>query len=58
MFSYENILTGDIIYTEQLIFRNICIYTYTYMHAITMKKETMSLKENKEGIWETSEGGK
>ena len=36
MASPEN--TGSIIPTEQVVFRNICIYNY--MHAITIKKET------------------
>lgn len=30
--------TGSIIRTEQAIFGNICVYTYIYMHAITIRK--------------------
>ena len=37
MVSPENINTGSIIHTEQAIFRNIHVYTYSYMHVI-MKK--------------------
>ena len=45
MVSPENIHTGSIIQTKQVIFRNAYIYTHVY--AITMKKEAMN-----EGKWE------
>lgn len=42
--------------TEQLVSRNI--YTYTYMHIITMKKRVWIRKKAMWGIWEIFEGVK
>lgn len=48
MFSPENLHAGNIIWTEHLIFRNIYVYSKTYMHTIIIdKKEAMNLK----GSW-------
>lgn len=38
----------DIIQTEQVMFRNTCIYAYTHLHVITMKREAINLKGKKE----------
>lgn len=48
--------TGSIIWAEEVIFRNI--YVYAYMLTITIiKKETMTLKESKEGLMGEFGGG-
>ena len=44
----EKVLTGNI-YNEQLMLRNVCVCTYTFMQAIPMKTGTTNLKEKKEG---------
>ena len=39
------------IQTEQVIFRNICVYVYTYIHVtIISRKGTMNLKESKKEL--------
>lgn len=47
---------------DSVIFRNTYAYKYTYMHTITISgnKETMNLKESREGrgIWEGFGGRK
>lgn len=35
----ENMYSGSIIQTEQVIFRNIPIYAYPYMNAVKFTKE-------------------
>lgn len=40
------------------MFKNVYVYAYTYMHVITMEKETVNLKENEKGKSKTLEGGK
>lgn len=31
------------------MFRNTCMYAYTHLHVITMKREAIHLNEEKEG---------
>ena len=39
------------IQTEQVIFRNRCVYAYTYIHVTRIsRKETMNLKESKKEL--------
>lgn len=45
----ENKHTGSIIETKQVIFRNVRIYTYTYVHATTVYKNIINLKGSGEG---------
>lgn len=50
----------NIIQTEEVIFRNTCVYTHTHMHVTTINgKGAMNLRENKEGYmggwWEKGE---
>lgn len=45
--SPKNIHMSNIILTEQIIFRNMCVQAYTYTHVTIIKKGAMSLKENK-----------
>lgn len=43
--SSENIYKSNILWVQQMLYRNICIYTNTFMRAITdIEKETMHLK--------------
>lgn len=53
MVSPENIHTSNIIWAEQVIFRDICVYTTTLS-----EKEAKILKKNMEGYKETSGGRK
>lgn len=48
MVSTKNIDASNIIWTKQVIFSNIYVYTtYTYMHIITVReKETINLKKS------------
>ena len=47
--SPENIRASNIIWTVQVVFRNICAYTNTYLHVIiTDEKEAMNLKKGRE----------
>lgn len=53
----------DIIQTEQVMFRNTCIYAYTHLHVITLKKRGNKLEREKGEVcgkvWhEEREGGK
>lgn len=50
--------TGKIIWTEQFISTNICVYTYTYKHLITVKMESMNLKDSEGGFIGAYEGRK
>lgn len=56
----ENKYMSKIIQTEQVIFRNIYICTYTYKHVTINDGKVINLKESKEGriyarVW--TEGG-
>lgn len=42
MVSPENVHTGNIIQANQVIFRNICAYTYTYVYVITINEKLES----------------
>lgn len=43
----ENIHADSIIWTEQVTFKNIYMYTYTHVHAVTIsEKKAMNFKEN------------
>jgi hypothetical protein len=49
MISIENIHVDITIQPEQVIFKNVCVYTYTYMNAIMMNEiRSMGLIERKE----------
>jgi hypothetical protein len=53
---------GNTIQTKQVIFRNICLYTYSHVHAIEInekKQQTWNrTKQARMGIREGLEGGK
>lgn len=49
MVSPENILTSNIVHTDEVTFRNMYVYTCTYMHIKANEKRAMNLKENKGG---------
>lgn len=50
MVSYENIHASNIIWTQQFIFRNMYVYTSTYMPTIIISiKEAVNLNESWEG---------
>lgn len=49
----ENIHPGNMIRTEQVLFRNICVYVYPRGNS---EKEVMSLKGSGEGTQEGLEG--
>lgn len=56
--------TSSVIQMQQVLFRNICVNLYAYMHVITInKKEGMNLQENKKQVYgrfcgEERKGGK
>lgn len=61
MNNHENIHINGIIWTEQVVFRNICICIYIYTHicihiyvlvTTINKNEFMNLKDNREGYIE------
>lgn len=55
--SPENTHTGSVIQTEQVIFGNMYVYTYTCMHAITIRKnKAINLKESWEECMGSFEG--
>lgn len=55
----ENIHRSNIIQTEQVIFRNVYVYSYTHVHVrISGEKEAMNLKESGEGYLEELGGSK
>lgn len=59
MISTENIHVGIVIQTEQVMFRNIYVYTYINMDTIMINyKRSMKLTERKWNLWEGLEGGK
>ena len=43
-----------------IIFRNICVHTYTYMYAITVSEKNGHKFEGEQGgiVWERWKGGK
>lgn len=43
MVSPENVHTGNSIQANQVIFRNICGYTYTYVYVITINEKIRKL---------------
>ena len=43
----ENILTSNIMETEQVILRNLCIHVYKYAFKVINKKEVMNAKKSK-----------
>lgn len=48
----ENIYASNIIWTQQVLFKSIYVYTYTCMHVIIAnEKEAINLKEVRRGIW-------
>lgn len=48
-----NIHTSSIIWTQQILFGNICVYTNTYMHAITIdEKRGHEFEGDQEGVYE------
>lgn len=49
MVNPENIYTSNIIQSEQVIFGNICIYTYVDIIRVD-EKESMNWRESKEGV--------
>lgn len=49
MISLENTHKSNIIHTEQVIFRIICVYTYIKVTTI-IEKEVMSLKKKSKSI--------
>lgn len=50
MVSSKNTHTSNNIKTEQILFGNIYVYTYTYMHVITTNGENIiSVTEHKQG---------
>lgn len=53
MVSTENVQSGNIVWTQQTIFRNIYPYTNTYMHAIMItEKRSCESEEEWRGVWE------
>ena len=49
MVSPENIHTSNIIQTEHIIFRNIFVYTYSYMHITTISEKRGHEFEREQG---------
>lgn len=48
----EHMHTCSIIWIQQVIVSNICVYTNAYMYAIVInKKIAMNLKESRRDIW-------
>lgn len=47
MASSKNTHTDNSIQAEQIVFRNIYVYTYTYMHAVD-ENEAIDLKKSRE----------
>lgn len=48
MVSLEDMDTSNFLWTKKVIFRNIYLFTYTYMYALTRKKEVVNLKASRE----------
>lgn len=46
----ENILTSNIMETEQVILRNLCIHVYKYAFKVINKKEVMNAKKSKKRV--------
>lgn len=44
---------------EQAIFRDICVYTYAYLHAIAInEKKSCIWKMSRRGVWEGMDKGR
>lgn len=55
----ENKHTSNIVWTQEVIFRNIYVYTCTHMKAITVsEKEAIKLEEHWKCLWEGLKGRK
>lgn len=52
----ENTHASNIAQTRHIVFRNICVYKYSYMYAATInEKNDMILKRSRSGIWKDLE---
>lgn len=51
----ENINTRNILWAEQVIFKNACVFTYIYVHAITISEQG-DIEGMQRERWEALEG--